>query len=100
MLDVRHRTRALPSGYGFGGTDGGCDYSAAATALDALSEGFRTIVIEDACRGVDEGDIEKKMAAIRENNGVIVHSSKVGRSWEDSEKRGLIVGPDKVTGLG
>jgi nicotinamidase/pyrazinamidase len=37
------------------------DYCVKFTALDALAEGFRTTLIEDACRGVDlnAGDVER-----------------------------------------
>ena len=43
------------------------DYCVKATALDAVQLGFRTHLIEDACRGVDRqpGDIEKALDEMR-----------------------------------
>ena len=53
------------------------DYCVKATALDALSLGFQTYVIADACRGVNlqAGDDQKALAQIREAGGQIVLSS-------------------------
>ena len=47
--------------------------------MDALCEGFRTTVLEDACRGVNACDIETKKGAIAEKHGLIVDSAKVRR---------------------
>ena len=53
------------------------DYCVKATALDALSLGFQTYVIADACRGVNlqAGDDQNALAQIREAGGQIVLSS-------------------------
>lgn len=48
-----------------------------ATAVDALSIGYRTILIDDCCRGVDLTDIEKTKNTVVENHGVIVTSNQV-----------------------
>lgn len=48
-----------------------------ATAADALSIGYRTILIDDCCRGVDLNDIEKTKNSVIKNHGVIVQSHEV-----------------------
>lgn len=48
-----------------------------ATALDSLSAGYRTILIDDCCRGVDVQDIEATKEGILSNHGVIVQSKEV-----------------------
>lgn len=48
-----------------------------ATAIDALSAGYRVILIDDCCRGVDLVDIEKTKQTVISSNGVIVHSNEV-----------------------
>ena len=48
-----------------------------ATAVDALANGYRVILIDDCCRGVDMRDIEKTKNNVMMNNGVIVESTKV-----------------------
>ncbi len=55
------------------------DYCVQATALDALSLGFETFVIADACRGVDlqTGDSEKALANIAQAGGVIMSSAQI-----------------------
>lgn len=52
------------------------DYCVKATAIDAVALGFRTVLIEDACRGVglNPGDIPAALTAMREA-GVIVKTS-------------------------
>jgi len=47
------------------------------TGKDALEHGFRTILIEDACRGVDLDDIGKMRKFLHEKGAVVVNSSKV-----------------------
>jgi hypothetical protein len=49
--------------------------------VDALSIGYRTILIDDCCRGVDLVDIEKTKNTVINNHGVIVNSNEV--SWRD-----------------
>lgn len=55
------------------------DYCVKATALDAISLGFETFVISDACRGVDlqPGDSEKALAEIAEAGGKIISSAQI-----------------------
>lgn len=48
-----------------------------ATASDSLSAGYRTILIDDCCRGVDLNDIEATKDSILGNHGVIVQSKEV-----------------------
>lgn len=52
-------------------------YFVGATTADALSIGFRTILIDDCCRGVELVDIEKTKNSVIANHGVIVTSSQV-----------------------
>ena len=47
------------------------------TAFHSLEHGFRTVLIEDACRGVDADAIEQTKKKLTESGGMIVHSSKV-----------------------
>ena len=49
------------------------DYCVKATALDAANLGFKTHLLEDACRGVElrEGDVQRAIDEMRER-GVIV----------------------------
>jgi nicotinamidase-related amidase len=51
--------------------------SSGATATDALSAGYRTVLIDDCCRGVDLQDIETTKETVLNNHGVIVHSKEV-----------------------
>lgn len=53
--------------------------------------GFRTILLDDCCRGVDLLDIEKTKENILENNGLIATSEEV----ED-----LVKGVDRRVELG
>lgn len=48
-----------------------------ATATDSLSAGYRTILIDDCCRGVDLQDIETTKETVLNNHGVIVSSREV-----------------------
>jgi nicotinamidase/pyrazinamidase len=49
------------------------------TALDAAELGFETIVVEDACRGVElsEGDVDDALDELEEAGVVIVSSEEV-----------------------
>jgi nicotinamidase/pyrazinamidase len=55
------------------------DYCVKFTALDACSLGFRTHLVEDACRGVDlkPGDVERAVVEMREAGVVVVRSAEV-----------------------
>ena len=50
------------------------------SALDSISSGFRTFVIEDGCRGVDliPGDSAAAIAEIRIAGATIVNSGSIG----------------------
>lgn len=52
-------------------------WSLGATATDSLSAGYRTVLIDDCCRGVDLTDIEATKDGILSNHGVIVQSHEV-----------------------
>ena len=47
------------------------------TARHALEHGFRTVLIDDACRGVAQSDIDRTKEELRELGAVIVDSSEV-----------------------
>ena len=55
------------------------DYCVQATALDALSLGFETFVLSDACRGVNlqPGDDARALATIREAGGNVISSGEI-----------------------
>jgi nicotinamidase/pyrazinamidase len=58
------------------------DYCVFYTAKDALVEGFKTTLIEDATRAIDKDDFEKAKAGIRARGGQIIDSEKiVNREW-------------------
>ena len=48
-----------------------------ATAKHSLEHGYRTILIDDACRGVSVEDILCTRDTLSEENAVVVHSSQV-----------------------
>lgn len=48
-----------------------------ATALHSLEHGFRTVVVEDACRGVSLEDIAATRQKLQRGGAIIVDSSKV-----------------------
>jgi nicotinamidase/pyrazinamidase len=54
------------------------DYCVRFTALDACALGFRTFLIEDACRGVDlkPGDVKQAVAEMRAAGLVVVSSTE------------------------
>ncbi|KAK8403722.1 hypothetical protein O3P69_000072 [Scylla paramamosain] len=53
------------------------DVCVAATTKHAIEEGYRTILIDDGCRGVSEEDIMITREHITANQGLVVHSSQV-----------------------
>lgn len=53
------------------------DYCVGYTAMHALEHGYRTILIEDACRGVAVKDIEKMKEKLIADHGAVVTTSKV-----------------------
>lgn len=52
------------------------DYCVAASALDSFRAGFITVVLEDACRGIDKLEIKQRKEQMR-NSGIIVIDSNV-----------------------
>lgn len=58
------------------------DVCVGATAVDALSAGYRTILIDDCCRGTDVHDIEHTKEKVITSDGVIVHTNEVSRGGE------------------
>lgn len=56
------------------------DYCVKFTALDARHLGFRTVVVEDGCRGVNlaPDDSDKALAALREDGVEVVRSDRLG----------------------
>ncbi|KAJ3653220.1 hypothetical protein Zmor_012483 [Zophobas morio] len=63
------------------------DVCVAYSANDALSAGYRTIILEDCCRGVDLLDIEKIKNYVKENHGVVVHSSQVKDMIDGNDRK-------------
>lgn len=63
------------------------DVCVGATAIDALTSGLRTILIDDCCRGVDLVDIEKTKERIVGCSGVIVNSCQVKAMVEGRDRR-------------
>ncbi|XP_061401566.1 nicotinamidase-like, partial [Musca vetustissima] len=63
------------------------DVCVGATAVDALSVGYRTILIDDCCRGTDFHDIEHTKEKVISNHGVIVHSTEVKAMAEGRDRR-------------
>ena len=53
------------------------DVCVGSTALDSSRLGFRTIVVEDACRGVDDKRLAKMKTTMRNAGCVIVKSDEV-----------------------
>lgn len=55
------------------------DYCVKFTALDALGLGFKTYLVEDACRGVDlnEGDVKKAVKEMKEQGVILVNSKEL-----------------------
>ncbi|XP_023021860.1 nicotinamidase [Leptinotarsa decemlineata] len=63
------------------------DVCVGATAIDAISSGFRTILLDDCCRGVDLLDIEKTKNTVIKNHGVVVNSNRVKNMVEGNDRR-------------
>jgi len=51
-----------------------CVYS---TALHAMEYGYKTYIIEDACRGVDEKVIKERLQDFTQKNGHVIRSNQV-----------------------
>lgn len=52
------------------------DYCVAASAMDSVRAGFKTFVIEDACRGIDEDEIQQKRMEMLQNGIKLIDSTK------------------------
>lgn len=63
------------------------DVCVSATAIDAISAGYRTILIDDCCRGVDLKAIECTKQTIATNNGIVVQSKDVKAMVEGRDRR-------------
>lgn len=63
------------------------DVCVGASALDALSIGYRTVLIDDCSRGVDLTDIEKTKQTVASSSGVIVNSNQVKAMVEGRDRR-------------
>ncbi len=49
----------------------------ASTAMHAVENNYRTVLIEDACRGVNEKEIEAKRTELNETGCIFVDSNVV-----------------------
>lgn len=56
-----------------------CSYTppTAATANHSLEIGYRTMLVDDACRGVAPEDISNTKQSILDNHGMVINSSQV-----------------------
>lgn len=63
------------------------DVCVGATAADALSSGYRTILIDDCSRGVDLKDIENTKKTIESAHGVIIESKQIRPMVEGRDRR-------------
>jgi len=61
------------------------DYCVKFTALDAVDLGFRTRLIEDACRGVDlePGDVQRAIDELRTRGIEVIRSAQIGRANQE-----------------
>lgn len=63
------------------------DVCVASTAFHGLEQGFRTILVQDASRGIKEDDINKAFEKIREQHGVVVNSKEVKAMVQGKDRR-------------
>ncbi|CAB0040831.1 unnamed protein product [Trichogramma brassicae] len=63
------------------------DVCVGATAVDALVAGYRTVMIDDCCRGVDLDDIERTKSMVAHMHGVIAHSDQVKNMVQGKDRR-------------
>ena len=63
------------------------DVCVGASAMDALTLGYRVILIEDCARGVDLKGIEATRTSVWNNHGVIVTSDKVKAMVQGLDRR-------------
>ncbi|CAF2216662.1 unnamed protein product [Rotaria magnacalcarata] len=57
-----------------------CVYS---TALHAVENGYKTYIVEDACRGVDVGNINLRLDELINRNCVVIQSNEIKTRLED-----------------
>ena len=55
-------------------------FVSAATSRDAVDLGYRTVVIDDACRGVTEEAITKAKSQLQQSGALILQSNDVSSS--------------------
>jgi nicotinamidase-related amidase len=53
------------------------DWCVQSTATHAMEYGYKTFIIEDACRGVDEEAIKEKLKNFKNKNGHVIQSNEV-----------------------
>jgi len=63
------------------------DVCVASTAFHGIEQGFRTILVEDASRGIKEDDITKAFEKIREQHGAVVNSKEVKAMVQGKDRR-------------
>lgn len=63
------------------------DVCVGATVTDASTTGYRTILLDDCCRGVDNNDIEKTKSNVIKNHGVVINSSQVKAMVQGRDRR-------------
>ena len=51
--------------------------SLASTVFDAQDLGYRVILVEDACKGINPEKVEETIQRIKENNGLVINSKEV-----------------------
>ncbi|CAF3358607.1 unnamed protein product [Rotaria socialis] len=79
------------------------DVCVASTAMHAVENNYRTVLIEDACRGVNEKEIEVKRTKLNENGCIFVDSNVVpgmvsGEDRRPEVARGMFVNNLKAIG--
>lgn len=79
LLDNKNVTDVYLSGIAY-------DICVAATAFDAISNGYRTILLDDCCRGVDFDKIDNVKQTFLSMNGIIVDSKEVNINSEAIHK--------------
>ena len=45
--------------------------------FDAQDLGYRVLLVEDACKGINQEKVEETIQIIKENNGVVINSREV-----------------------
>ena len=51
--------------------------SPASTVFDAQDLGYRVLLVEDACKGINQEKVEETIQIIKENNGLVINSKEV-----------------------